>query len=284
MRAFCFLLVVALACADKFNVGDDALVVKMGTPLLLRNVPMFAPEDAPSKGSPGNGESYVKIKLVFESAVEMTGTLQVSLIHSDSYSKIGVHEEGIRYCCSQADQQNGLCKQVRTLITGNPPETDQQDLFGTFEVSKTLTVSGTYNIKRSGQHLLIVSNCELNAELSVTGLTIWMNPYGYLPGQAYGFMGFYGDMALVYLFVGLIWFVLNAVYFKEVFALQNYIALVLALCMIEMATWYFDYHNLNTTGLRNGGAIFFGIFMSSFRRAVSRMLIIAVAYGWGVVR
>jgi hypothetical protein len=34
---------------------------------------------------------------------------------------------------------------------------------------------------------------------------------------------------------------------REVMPLQNYITAVLALGMIEMATWYFDYVNFNNT-------------------------------------
>ena len=111
-----------------------------------------------------------------------------------------------------------------------------------------------------------------------------MNPYGYLSGQVYGFMAFYGNMALLYLAVGLVWFILNCMYFKEVFALQNCVAAALGICMVEMATWYFDYEHLNKIGTRNSGAIFFGIFTSSVRKAISRMLILAVSFGWGVVK
>jgi len=284
MRAIIGLLLLLSCCADKFPLDDEGLVVKKGTPLLVRNVPMYTPEDAPSKSSPGNGDSYVKIKIKLKTsdARKVSGQVEVLMIHADAYSNIGIHDVSTRYCCLPSDVTAGKCTRVGSLITSISD--GEQEVYKTFLDSDSLTITSTFNVHRSGQQLLIISNCEIDSDLEVSGMTTWMNPYGYLPGQAYGFMGFYGDMALVYLCAALIWFVLNAVYFREVFALQNYIALVLSLCMIEMATWYFDYHNLNNTGVRNGAAIFFGIFMSAFRRAVSRMLIIAVSYGWGVVR
>jgi hypothetical protein len=59
---------------------------------------------------------------------------------------------------------------------------------------------------------------------------------------------------------------------------------VLGLCLVEMATWYFDYVNYNQTGFRHVGPVVVGMLASVVRRAVSRMLVISVSLGFGVVK
>ena len=46
--------------------------------------------------------------------------------------------------------------------------------------------------------------------MMVTGSTAWMNPYGYLPGQVYGYLPFYGTLFVCYclfsaLYAGVLW-------------------------------------------------------------------------------
>jgi len=77
---------------------------------------------------------------------------------------------------------------------------------------------------------------------------------------------------------------LNLCYSTEVYALQNYITGVLTIVMIETATWYFDYRHFNNTGIRDYGVMVFGMLVSVCRMTVSRMLVIAVSLGFGVVK
>ena len=51
--------------------------------------------------------------------------------------------------------------------------------------------------------------------MEFTGETVWMNPYGHLPGELYGFLPFYGWMCVVYIIAAVGWFFLNFVYWKE---------------------------------------------------------------------
>eukprot|EP00479_Gromia_sphaerica_P001061 TRINITY_DN11226_c0_g1_i1.p1 TRINITY_DN11226_c0_g1~~TRINITY_DN11226_c0_g1_i1.p1 ORF type:complete len:136 (+),score=4.41 TRINITY_DN11226_c0_g1_i1:154-561(+) len=98
------------------------------------------------------------------------------------------------------------------------------------------------------------------------------------------FLPFYGYMSIIYLVVAGIWFCLNALFWKELLQLQNCITAVLALCMIEMGTWYFDYFNFNQEGVRHTVPFVIGILSTVIRRTVSRMLVVAVSMGFGVVK
>jgi len=91
-------------------------------------------------------------------------------------------------------------------------------------------------------------------------------------------------MSLLYLVVSVLWFILNAYYWKDIVMLQNFITFVLALCMLEMTIWFFDYRNFNMTGVRHVGVVVCAMLVSVLRRSVSRMLVVAVSLGYGVVR
>lgn len=56
------------------------------------------------------------------------------------------------------------------------------------------------------------------------------------------------------------------------------------MCLIEMATWYFDYLHLNQKGVRHHGPFVLGLVTTVSRRMVSRMLVVAVSMGYGVVK
>lgn len=66
--------------------------------------------------------------------------------------------------------------------------------------------------------------------------------------------------------------------------LQNYISLVIGLCMFEMALWYFDFTNFNSTGYRPADITLWAVSVGTIRKTVSHCLILIVSMGYGVVR
>lgn len=142
-----------------------------------------------------------------------------------------------------------------------------------------------FKVDKSGVHYLLFSSCDpATGKVLIDGSTLWMNPYGFLPGELYHFMPFYGVMSLMYLSLGVLWFILCARYWRELLRLQNCISGVIALGMVETATWYFDYVSFNSTGTRGIGPIVFGVFASTVKKTVSRLLVLVVCLGYGVVR
>ncbi|RWW55931.1 hypothetical protein BHE74_00037417 [Ensete ventricosum] len=65
---------------------------------------------------------------------------------------------------------------------------------------------------------------------------------------------------------------------------ENCIALVIALGMFEMALWYFEYAEFNETRLRPMGITFWAVTFGTVKRTVSRVIILVVSMGYGVVR
>ncbi|RZR95092.1 hypothetical protein BHM03_00023901 [Ensete ventricosum] len=65
---------------------------------------------------------------------------------------------------------------------------------------------------------------------------------------------------------------------------SNCITFVIALGMLEMAFWYFEYAEFNDTGLRPMGITFWAVTFGTVKRTVSWVIILVVSMGYGVVR
>ncbi|CAM9185938.1 unnamed protein product, partial [Heterosigma akashiwo] len=134
-------------------------------------------------------------------------------------------------------------------------------------------------------YVLLMANCdELGQGLTLEGHTVWMNPYGYLPGEWYGDLPFHGAVALLYLALGAAWLALGLRRCRELLGIQMWATLVLGLGMTETATKYFDFLAWNDEGRRNLGAMVFGIIMGVSKRALSRILVLMAVLGYGVVK
>lgn len=132
---------------------------------------------------------------------------------------------------------------------------------------------------------LYFMHCEPQlSDMVVQGKTIWKNPSGYLPGRMAPLLNFYGFMSLAFLLLGIFWFSQYARFWKEVLQLQNCITLVITLGMFEMALWYFDYAEFNESGVRPTGITIWAVTFGTVKRTVSRLIILTVSMGYGVVR
>ncbi|ETO34181.1 hypothetical protein RFI_02916, partial [Reticulomyxa filosa] len=70
-------------------------------------------------------------------------------------------------------------------------------------------------------HVFAMASCRNGlGDVTFEGKSIWMNPYGHLPGDMYGYLPFFGWMSIAYLTVAFIWFLLNAFFWKELLYVQ----------------------------------------------------------------
>ncbi|KAL3814467.1 hypothetical protein ACJIZ3_015735 [Penstemon smallii] len=141
------------------------------------------------------------------------------------------------------------------------------------------------NIKKTGMYNLFFITCDQKLKgMSVTGRTVWKNPDGYLPGRMSPLMKFYIFMSIAYAILCAIWFFQYVRYWNDVLLLQHCITSVIALGLLEMTFWYFDYAYFNNTGTRPVGITTWVVTIGAARRTLSRILILSVAMGYGVVR
>ncbi|KAM7491829.1 hypothetical protein LguiA_034750 [Lonicera macranthoides] len=218
-----------------------------------------------------------------------TGLVEAIIVEVKDRDMIGgsyLNSDAI--CCTPLLANDGSCKVGEVIIRQNPnnpgwPKRIQTSFEGKSEEAKM--VLETVEINSTGMYYLYFMFCdpELKGTL-ISGRTVWRNPEGYLPGKMAPLMTFYGLMSLAYLVLGLLWFLRFVQYWKDIIQLHYHITAVIGLGMCEMAFWYFEYANFNATGSRPMGITLWAVTFSAVKKTVSRLLLLVVSMGYGVVR
>eukprot|EP00511_Aplanochytrium_stocchinoi_P008616 CAMPEP_0204855310 /NCGR_PEP_ID=MMETSP1347-20130617/16568_1 /ASSEMBLY_ACC=CAM_ASM_000690 /TAXON_ID=215587 /ORGANISM="Aplanochytrium stocchinoi, Strain GSBS06" /LENGTH=471 /DNA_ID=CAMNT_0052001367 /DNA_START=122 /DNA_END=1537 /DNA_ORIENTATION=- len=267
--------------------------------LKYRSVFMFSMEDSPDVNS-RNPSSYISFDLTFKrfalSPEEMEDNiLEVRIIQADQGKKKSVSAIAeSSFCCNEETaHESNVCRAPNALVLGGISEPKEELIVVDFANDGYEDDEGyvfvekrfTYQVEQKDLYLLMFSYCQPNdATVSITGSVSWRNPYGFLPGELYGFLPFYLHLSLVYLGCALVWGYLCAKYWKDLLVLQNCITLVIVLGMIEVNLRYFDFHSLNETGIRNHGLLMASVLFAVAKKCVSRLLVLVVSMGFGVVK
>eukprot|EP00611_Tribonema_gayanum_P014405 TRINITY_DN2577_c2_g2_i1.p2 TRINITY_DN2577_c2_g2~~TRINITY_DN2577_c2_g2_i1.p2 ORF type:complete len:346 (+),score=145.41 TRINITY_DN2577_c2_g2_i1:156-1193(+) len=134
-------------------------------------------------------------------------------------------------------------------------------------------------------YIVLFANCNpVNGRLLLNGHTEWVNPYGYLPGEYYHAMPFYFTLAIIYVVLAFLWYGLSCLTYRHLHAVHLWASAVLLLGMVETAAKYHDFSEWNLTGTRNSGAVTWGLVFGVTKRALSRVLVLLTAMGYGTVR
>lgn len=192
-------------------------------------------------------------------------------------------------CCTPDLAKLEGCKQGEVIRT--PSATDKNwpvvlnvNFRGNM-LSSHMKKNKEINIKSTGMYNLFFITCDPKLKgMRVTGRTVWKNPAGYLPGRMSPLMKFYVFMSIAYAILCAIWVFQYVRYWNDVLLLQHCITSVIALGLLEMTFWYFDYAYFNSTGTRPVGITTWVVTIGAIRRTFSRILILSVAMGYGVVR
>jgi len=146
-------------------------------------------------------------------------------------------------------------------------------------------VAPHHDIVKSGIYILLMSNCDAASfPVKISGQIVSMDPYGYLPGDLFGNLPFYGALSCLYGLLGVVWLVYCAMYSEQLMALQLWITFVLALGMVETTTLFLHYLMWNHHGKPTIAVIFVALFFGVSKRSVSRVVVLLVSLGYGVVR
>ncbi|KAM7257866.1 hypothetical protein ACFE04_013607 [Oxalis oulophora] len=250
---------------------------------------------------PFDGNSFIRFESVTfrrtkESAEEKndmqqnTGLVEAIVVEVKDRGKIGaanINSDAI--CCTPELSKDGLCKLGEVIIRQNPDNPSSGPLrYQTFFEGKNEDASmliQDVDINSTGMYYLYFMFCDPDLwGLQVSGRTVWRNPKGYLPGKMLPLMTFFGIMSLAYLALGLVWFLWFGQHWKEIIQLHYQITAVIALGMCEMALCYFEYTNFNSTGTRPMGITLWAVSFGAVKKTVSRLLVLAVSMGYGVVR
>lgn len=252
------------------------------------------------KNKPLNGKSFIRFEsITFRRPKDIaskqnrmhssTGVVEAIIVEVRDRDKIGGSHIGSNaICCNPTLAKDGFCKVGEVIIRQDPNNPDWprrlRTSFGGIEDVAIMDLQ-TVEINKTGMYYLYFMFCdpELKGTI-INGRTVWRNPEGYLPGKMEPLMTFYGLMSLAYLALGLIWFVRFVQHWKDIILLHYQITAVIGLGMCEMAFWYFEYANFNATGSRPMGITLWAVTFSAVKKTVSRLLLLVVSMGYGVMR
>ncbi|KAI4306966.1 hypothetical protein L6164_030201 [Bauhinia variegata] len=246
-----------------------------------------------------NGKSFIRFESITfrrtkqsaEKINEMqqrTGLVEAIIVKVRDRTKIGgsyLNSDAI--CCTPQLANNGSCNVGEVIIHDNPDAPGGPIRIQTFFEGKNEEATMVYNvdINSTGMYYLYFMFCDPELkDTTISGRTVWRNPDGYLPGKMMPLMTFYGLMSLAYLFLGLIWFLRFVQYWKDIIQLHYHITAVIGLGMCEMALWYFEYANFNSTGSRPMVITLWAVTFTAVKKTVSRLLLLVVSMGYGIVR
>ncbi|KAK4403463.1 Transmembrane protein 87B [Sesamum angolense] len=220
---------------------------------------------------------------------QSTGVVEAIIVEVKGRYKIGgAYMNSSAICCNPALAKEGLCKVGEVIIHQDPdnpgwPRKLQASFEGNSEEANM--VLQTIEINKTGMYYLYFVFCDPELKGTViSGRTVWRNPEGYLPGRMAPLMTFYGLMSLAYIALGLLWFLRFVQHWKDIIKLHYQITAVIGLGMCEMALWYFEYANFNATGSRPIGITLWAVTFSAIKKTVSRLILLVVSMGYGVMR
>lgn len=124
------------------------------------------------------------------------------------------------------------------------------------------------------------------AELS--GSVGFRNPYGYLPGDMYGLLPFQGARAVAMFVVFALFLTFYIIYDESRLPLHTGIVCVLLVALVEFWVWFGAYLVINESGLPYccpfPPKVVAGLILQIFRQTLSRVLLLIVSLGYGIVR
>ncbi|KAG6526644.1 transmembrane protein 87B-like [Zingiber officinale] len=218
-----------------------------------------------------------------------TGLVEAIIVEIQQRDKIGgryLNTDDI--CCTRELHDQNHCKVGEVIIRPSEDNSVKPIRIQTFfegDLEEASMSTEAIPIKKTGMYYLYFMFCDPQLQGTViNGRTVWRNPHGYLPGKMAPLMTFYGFMSLAYLLLGLFWFLQFVRHWKHSLQLHYHITAVIALGMCEMAFWYYEYGNLNSTGTRPLGITIWAVTFTAIKKTVSRLLLLVVSMGYGVVR
>jgi len=236
----------------------------------------------------GDKKPYLSIGQTFSIEKPAIGKIQVLVYYSEHADSIGYHtKEGTTlYCCTQSLFEQGICEYPGEVIVNDDKHV--QVLVADFndEKSEAVIFRNYTSISSNGMYYVKYFNCpgQNLGTVTIDGPVSWENPFGYLSAELYPFLWFFAIMTVAYVFLGLLWSILVAFHWKQILQLQNCISLVIFLGMVECVTWYHDFSAYNSSGNFVWGAIVVGVLTSTLKRTLSRLLVLVVSMGYGVVK
>lgn len=252
---------------------------------------VYSQEEAPdqSAGKPfvkfSGLESHSTNPSVPDASLSQYKGVQLTVMRYSDFWKI---VDPKRFCSTYSDVASGRSKDPDTLLL-NPPSGEKVEDMAVYTTSALFPSADrapqhdiSKVVEKTGVYILILSNCGLNEQATVSGTVVVKNAYGFLPGDEFHKMPFYGWLLLVYVLLAVAWMALSIRWWRELFNIQHCISGVICAGLLESFIWYILYHEWNGSGTRNTVLFVISILLSVVKNTLSYVLVLVASLGWGV--
>jgi len=254
---------------------------------------VYSEEEAPDKSL---GAPFVKFSGLYFEPTSAGGAsadlaayagVQLSIMrYKDFWALINPR----KFCSTPEDVARNRANATDQLMVQIPPSKTSADVDVYMHMIRFSSSSSSHTkdekivVRRSGVYILVFSNCGNFSDAVVTGTVIMKNAYGFLPGNEYYKMPFYGWLLVVYVGLALAWLMLSLRWWKELFNIQTCIAAVIFFGLLEAFLWYLHFNDWNTSGTRGTVLFILAILFTVVKSTFSYMLVLVASLGWGVTR
>lgn len=279
---------------------------------------MFASGEGPEMLEQGEAYIQVDTDLLCYMSVNRSSTIGYAIYATDE----GHHHETLRGMCTASLETSGkrrkkkdkkddsgitqeeelvrntwamnvVAKQVKTkYVKTIHLEGHQPPLFlnGTYFLYKA-AVDHKYEVKLEAWHNVAFQLCEdeiLEPQAHVDGMLSFKNPYGYLPGELFGFLPFEAARMVAYFLFACFYLIQYCRYRESALSLHLGILFVFLVGLVESTMWYAAYESINLSGepycCPFPSLVVVAFVLQVFRQTFSRLLLLVVALGFGIVR
>lgn len=274
---------------------------------------MFASHQAPF----GGGESFISVDLGVLLAAQQTGSvtdsmnIHIAFLDAATLKTVGqddVDDSSLTrdYCCTQdhgADCGPGVTvggliqhpgsSGVRAAVTSFLDIPVPK--YGSSKGPTTFHANVSHTVLTEGPQWMLAVACDAHGTFVLPAGTVYIraafhNPHGYLPGQWYGMLPWTGTFFVLYLLFVLSYSIIFCMRKKHIIGLQWLVMSVLAFSLLEMVVAFGVYDGKNKSGVPTPCNVcpitsdyLAAVVLAVFKRAFSRVLLLAVAKGYGVV-
>eukprot|EP00898_Chlorokybus_atmophyticus_P000055 jgi/Chlat1/104/Chrsp1S03211 len=244
-----------------------------------------------------NGRSYIRFKdIQFEPglsediAASVGSTVQAVLFEAKDYDLIGYQDENEKgfmsmrsVCCNWGLSQVLGCT-PGSLIWKPRNGSSHADWPRVLEFQVTASDGADVNneqsvfITETGMYYLWFVSC--SGDVRLEGSTVWKNPSGFLPGMLIPILPFFKIMAALYGALCIAWFVTSIVRWRQGRMLRSCVGAILLLTLVEITLWCCTYTVYNKKGDLPSIVALTAEIISSARKALQHVLLVALALGW----
>lgn len=312
---FLFTTLIGTCQSFKYSLKNDF----SETPVqIISEGPMYASGKGPF-GETGDSTITVTVSSDGASIVKLGSQFKVNLAFADStnwkqligtpdvqssWQETTLYAEDLN-CCTSSMKISGKCFQsdVGELIVypaASGSTARAPSLFSTTvsDNTQSMSLSTNYSALTEGQQFVILIACPTASSSSLlpsypNSIDItFKNPYGFVPGSLFGFFPLYGALFVAYLIFAVVYGGLLLRWRKFVLMLQFGVISLVLLSVVETAVWFFMYDSKNRSGLPTPCTIcgpatsdyVFASVLTVFKRGLSRVLLLAVAHGYSIVK